>query len=152
MNAQEYLSRALRLEKRIKADMRRIEYWTEKSYGVSGMQYDAMPHNPNCPSDAPFVRCLEKASALEADVERKKRQLVLLRKEISMRISLLTNPEERFVLRRHYLDGDSWEKISEMMVIPERKVLHIHGDALKHFPVPDSPECYSEGELNVDYI
>lgn len=140
MTAQEYLSQAVRLKRQIESDQRKIEYWTEKGYGVSGMQYDAMPHNPNCPSDAPFVRCLEKVFALREDLRVKAERLAAVRMEINTRIGLLGSPEERLVLRRRYLDGCSWTAIAELMILPEREVLHIHGNALQHFSAPGVPD------------
>lgn len=137
MTAYEYLSRPEALKQQIRADLRKIEYWREKSYGVSGMQYDGMPHNPSIPADAPFVNCLEKVFALKADVENKNSELEKALEEVGTRISLLISPEERLVLCRRYPDGSDFAEIGELTGLPEYEVHKIHKNALQHFPVPE---------------
>lgn len=138
MTVYEYLSRPEALRRQIQADLRKIEYWKEKTYGVSGMQYDGMPHNPNCPSDAPFVKCLEKIHEIKADVEKKSREMEEASEKVGIRIALLISPEERLVLCRRYLDGCTFAEIGELTGLSEREISQIHRNALRHFPVPET--------------
>ena len=137
MTAKEYLNQARHLDALINCRLREIDYWKDLSSGVSGMRFDGMPHNPNRPTEAPFVRCLEKIDEIQRSVEEKVAYLISLRDEINARIDMLDNHEEQVILRYRYIDGFTWEEIESMMNVSERTAFRIHGNALAHFPVPN---------------
>ena len=56
MTAKEYLNQARHLDALINCRLREIDYWRDLSSSVSGMRFDGMPHSPNRPTEAPFVR------------------------------------------------------------------------------------------------
>jgi RNA polymerase sigma factor (sigma-70 family) len=136
MTAKEYLNQARHLDALINCRLREIDYWKDLSSGVSGSSFE--PHyNPNRPTEAPFVRCLEKIDEIQRSVEEKVAYLIKLRDEINSRIDMLDNREEQLLLRYRYLDGCTWEEIGRMLNVSLRTVHRIHGMALQHFPVPD---------------
>lgn len=136
MTAKEYLNQARHLDALINCRLREIDYWRDLSSSVSGSNFE--PHyNPNKPTGAPFVRCLEKIDAIQRDVAEKVAYLISLRDEINMRIDMLDSHEEQLVLRYRYLDNCSWEEISRMLNVSLRTVHRIHGSALQNFSVPD---------------
>jgi RNA polymerase sigma factor (sigma-70 family) len=136
MTAKEYLNQARHLDALINCRLREIDYWKDLSSGVSGSSFE--PHyNPNHPTEAPFVRCLEKIDEIQRSVEEKVAYLIKLRDEINSRIDMLDNREEQLLLRYRYLDGCTWEEIGQMLNVSLRTVHRIHGMALQHFPVPD---------------
>jgi RNA polymerase sigma factor (sigma-70 family) len=136
MTAKEYLNQARHLDALINCRLREIDYWKDLSSGVSGSSFE--PHyNPNHPTEAPFVRCLEKIDEIQRSVEEKVAYLIKLRDEINSRIDMLDNREEQLLLRYRYLDGCTWEEIGRMLNVSLRTVHRIHGTALQHFPVPD---------------
>ena len=137
MTAKEYLNQARHLDALINCRLREIDYWKELSSGVSGMRFDGMPHNPNRPTEAPFVRCLEKIDEIRRDVAQKVELLVAIRDKINTAIDKLADRDEQMVLRYRYLDNLSWTEISMMMNVSERTVYRIHGAALQHFSVPN---------------
>jgi len=137
MTAKEYLNQARHLDALINCRLREIDYWRNLSSSVSGMKFDGMPHSPNRPTEAPFVRCLEKIDEIQRSVEEKVAYLISLRDEINARIDMLDNHEEQVLLRYRYIDGFTWEEIESMMNVSERTAFRIHGNALAHFPVPD---------------
>lgn len=136
MTAKEYLNQARHLDALINCRLREIDYWKDLSSGISGSSYE--PHyNPNKPTEAPFVKCLEKIDEIQRGVEEKVAQLIALRDEINSRIDMLENHEEQLVLRYRYLDNCTWEEIERMMNVSERTAFRIHGSALANFSVPD---------------
>ena len=137
MTAKEYLNQARHLDALINCRLREIDYWRDLSSSVSGMRFDGMPHSPNRPTEAPFVRCLEKIDEIQRNVAEKVAQLIRLRDEINERIDLLDNQDEQVLLRYRYIDGFTWEEIERMMNVSERTAFRIHGNALAHFSVPD---------------
>lgn len=59
----------------------------------------------------------------------------IARQRIEDRISVMKNEDEQEVLRLRYIHGMSWEKIETETHYSRRKVLYIHGDALKNFKI-----------------
>lgn len=137
MTAKEYLNQARHLDALINCRLREIDYWKDLSSSVSGTRFDGMPHSPNRPTEAPFVRCLEKIDEIQRSVEEKVAYLVRLKEEINTAIDMLENRDEQLVLRYRYLDDCTWEEISRMLNVSLRTVYRIHGSALQNFSVPD---------------
>ena len=137
MTAKEYLNQARHLDALINCRLREIDYWRDLSSSVSGMRFDGMPHSPNRPTEAPFVRCLEKIDEIQRSVEEMVAYLVRLKEEINTAIDMLENRDEQLVLRYRYLDDCTWEEISRMLNVSLRTVYRIHGSALQNFSVPD---------------
>lgn len=136
MTAKEYLNQARHLDALINWRLREIDYWRDLSSSVSGSNFE--PHyNPNKPTEAPFVRCLEKIDAIQRDVAGKIAYLVRLKGEINTAIDALEMRDEQLVLRYRYLDDCTWEEISRMLNVSLRTVHRIHGSALQHFSVPE---------------
>ena len=136
MTAKEYLNQARHLDALINCRLREIDYWRDLSSSVSGSNFEPR-YNPNRPTEAPFVRCLEKIDAIQRDVAEKVAYLVCLKETINTAIDKLTSREEQLVLRYRYLDNCSWEEISQMLNVSLRTVHRIHGSALQNFIVPD---------------
>ena len=137
MTAKEYLNQARHLDALINCRLREIDYWRDLSSSVSGTRFDGMPHSPNRPTEAPFVRCLEKIDEIQRSVEEKVAYLVRLKEEINTAIDMLENRDEQLVLRYRYLDDCTWVEISRMLNVSLRTVYRIHGSALQNFSVPD---------------
>ena len=137
MTAKEYLNQARHLDALINCRLREIDYWRDLSSSVSGTRFDGMPHSPNRPTEAPFVRCLEKIDEIQRSVEEKIAYLVRLKEEINTVIDKLESRDEQLVLRYRYLDDCTWEEISRMLNVSLRTVHRIHGSALQNFSVPD---------------
>ena len=136
MPAKEYLNQARHRDALINCRLREIDYWRDLSSSVSGSNFE--PHyNPNKPTEAPFVRCLEKIDAIQRDVAGKIAYLVRLKGEINTAIDALEMRDEQLVLRYRYLDDCTWEEISRMLNVSLRTVHRIHGSALQHFSVPE---------------
>jgi len=137
MTAKEYLNQARHMDALINCRLREIDYWKDLSDSVSSMRFDGMPHSPNRPTEAPFVRCLEKIDEIQRSVEEKVAYLVRLKEEINTAIDKLENRDEQLVLRYRYLDDCTWEEISRMLNVSLRTVHRIHGTALQNFSFPD---------------
>ena len=136
MTAKEYLNQAKHMDALINYRLRELDYWRDLSGRVSGSNFE--PHyNPNRPTEAPFVKVIEKIDELEREIEIKIQRLMVLKDEISTAIDKLESSDEQMVLRYRYLDRCSWEEISHMLHVSERTVFRIHGEALQNFIVPN---------------
>lgn len=136
MTAKEYLNQARRLDALIHCRLREIDYWRDLSSSVSGSSFEEH-HNPNRPTEAPFVRCLEKIDEIQHSVEEKVAYLICLKEEINKAIDKLDNRDEQLLLRYRYLDNCTWEEIAAMLNVSIRSAHRIHGMALQHFSVPN---------------
>lgn len=134
MTAKEYLNQARHLDALIHCRLREIDYWRDLSSSVSGSSFEEH-HNPNRPTEAPFVRCLEKIDEIQHSVEEKVAYLICLKEEINKAIDKLDNRDEQLLLRYRYLDNCTWEEIAAMLNVSIRSVHRIHGMALQHFSV-----------------
>lgn len=136
MTAKEYLNQARHLDALIHCRLREIDYWRDLSSSVSGSNFEAH-YNPNHPTEAPFVRCLEKIDEIPRSVEEKIAYLVRLKEEIDTAVDMLESRNEQLVLRYRYLDDCTWEEISRMLNVSLRTVHRIHGSALQNFSAPE---------------
>ena len=136
MTAREYLNQARHLDALIHCRLREIDYWRDLSSSVSGSGFEEH-HNPNRPTEAPFVRCLEKIDEIQRSVEEKVAYLICLKEEINKAIDKLDNRDEQLLLRYRYLDNCTWEEIAAMLNVSIRSAHRIHGMALQHFSVPN---------------
>lgn len=136
MTAKEYLNQARHLDALIHCRLREIDYWRDLSSSVLGSRFEEHL-NPNRPTEAPFVRCLEKIDEIQRCVEEKVAYLVELKEEVNAAIDKLEDRDEQLLLRYRYLDNFTWEEISHMLNVSLRSVHRIHSMALQHFSVPD---------------
>lgn len=136
MTPKEYLNQARYLDALIKSRLREIDYWRELSSSVSSSNFEPR-YNKNRPTNAHFVRCLEKMDQLQRKVAETVEQLIRLRDEIDSCIDMLENREEQLVLRYRYMDGCTWEEIGQVLHVSLRTVHRIHGSALQKFSVPN---------------
>lgn len=136
MTAKEYLNQARHLDALINCRLREIDYWRELSSGISCSNFE--PHyNPNRPTEASFVRCIEKIDEIQREIQEVVGRLIALRDEINRAIDLLESRDEQLVLRYRYVDGCTWEEIGHMLNVSLRTVHRIHGSALQNFSVPN---------------
>lgn len=136
MTSKEYLSQIRNKQAVIDIKLRELEYWRQLSTRVTAVKCDGMPHNPNRPTEAPFVACIAKIDELERDVSAKIVELSNLWTEVTTAIDALKNEKERLLLRYRYLDGSSWNKIEQSLNVSERTAFRIHETALQNFNVP----------------
>ena len=111
MTAKEYLNQARHLDALINCRLREIDYWRDLSSSVSGSNFE--PHyNPNKPTEAPFVRCLEKIDAIQRDVAEKVAYLVCLKETINAAIDRLASREEQLDAERVASHGTPHTRVS----------------------------------------
>ena len=135
MTVKEYLKQAKKLDALINCRMRELQYWRSLADGVTGSNFQ--PHyNPNTPTEAPFVRCIEKIDAIERELDTKIDALVDLKRSMSAAIDQLEDHDEQLLLRYRYFENRSWEEIGGLLHVSSRTVHRIHGSALRNFSVP----------------
>lgn len=81
MNAKEYLQQGFYLDKKIESNLREVAELRHLCLGISAAGLEES-HNPNRPTEAPFVRTIEKIWEREQEINQEVDRLVDLKYEI----------------------------------------------------------------------
>ena len=137
MTPKEYLKQAYRLDHRINSDIAELGRLREMSTSISSPSLgEKVQTNRN--TDAPFVKCLERIYSLEEKINEEIDLLVNLKEEIRSVIDMVSNTDERMVLRYRYFHNYTWEQIGDVLGADSRTVRRWHGQALGHVTLPEN--------------
>ena len=137
MTPKEYLKQAYRLDHRINSDIAELGRLREMSTSISSPSLgEKVQTNRN--ADAPFVKCLERIYSLEEKINEEIDLLVNLKEEIRSVIDMVSNTDERMVLRYRYIHNYTWEQIGDVLGADSRTVRRWHGQALGHVTLPEN--------------
>ena len=129
MNAKDFLRQAYRLDQKIKSDLGELESLRETATSLRSPGFEEC-HNPNRPTEAAFVRRLDKVLEMEKKLNEEIDRLVDLKQEIREIIDGVANTDELMILRYRYILYYSWEDIASEMNFSLRWVHVIHSRAL----------------------
>lgn len=135
MTAKEFLSRAYRLEQKIKVLTQELSELRELSVSISSPGFEEH-YSATRNTDAPFVHALEKIEEREKEIADKVVALLEIKKEISDVISNIANVDHRLVLHYRYVENRSWYKIGVEMNVDESTVRRWHNKALAQVKIP----------------
>lgn len=138
MTAKEYLRQAYRLDHRINSDIAEMERLREMASSVGSPSMEEH-YNPNRPTDASFVRCLEKVWDLEQKINMEIDRLIDLKDQMREVIATATNVDEQMVLRYRYIHNMTWEQIGNELNADRTTVYRWHTCALQHVTLPEKP-------------
>lgn len=138
MTAKEYLRQAYRLDHRINSDIAEMERLQEMAGSVGSPGFEEH-YNPNRPSEAPFVRCLEKVWDLEQKINSEIDRLIDLKAQMREVIATAANADEQMVLRYRYIHNMTWEQIGDELHADRTTVYRWHNSALNHVTLPEDP-------------
>lgn len=138
MTAKEYLRQAYRLDHRIDSDIAEMERLREMACSVGSPGFEEH-HNPNRPTEAPFVHALEKVWRMEEKINAEIDRLVDLKAQIRGVIEAVSDPNERMVLRYRYIHNMTWERIGDELHAGETSIRRWHASALAHVVLPENP-------------
>lgn len=143
MTAEQYLSQAYRLDQRIQLEQSELDNLKTLAASVGSPGFDEH-NNPNHPTDAPFVKTLERIWEMEQKISTELSQLILLKQEILKVLSKVNDVDERLVLTYRYLKNMSWSEISIELGVSDRTIRRWHERALTHVVVPESADEMGE--------
>ena len=138
MTAKEYLKQAYRLDHRINSNIQELERLREMASSVSSPGFEER-HDPNRPTEAPFVKCLMRVMELEEKINAEIDRLMALKEQMRMVIDTVSDRDEQMVLRYRYIHGMTWEKIGDMLHTDRTTVYRWHNTALRHVVLPENP-------------
>lgn len=138
MRVKEYLHQAYRLDHRINSDIEEMTRLREMATSVSSPVFGDKVQTSHI-GEAPFVRCVEKIMALEAQINAEIDTLVDLKEQIRAVIDKVPDTDERMVLRYRYVHNYTWEQIGNELNADKSTVRRWHGNALLHAEMPENP-------------
>ena len=138
MTPKTYLNQAYRLDQRIRLDTEELENLRTLAATVSSPGFEEH-YNPNHPTDAPFVKTLNRIWEMEQKVKDELDLLLRLKKEIQSVIAKVDNTDERLILTYRYLKNYTWARIGDELYADERTIRRWHDRALSHVVVPENP-------------
>lgn len=130
MTAKEYLQQAYRLTARIKSDLQELEDLRSMTSSIHSPGFERN-YNPNRPTEAPFVKGLERIWVMEERINCEIERLISLREEIREVIDEVSDYDQKMLLRYRYINHLSWDDIAGKMFYGQRWLFILHGRALK---------------------
>ena len=138
MTVKEYLRQAYRLDHRIDSDISEMERLREMACSIGAPGFEEH-YDPNHPTEAPFIRALEKVWKLEEKINAEIDRLVDLKAQMREVIEAVSDPDERMVLRYRYIHNMTWEKIGDVLHADRTTIYRWHNTAIRHVVLPDDP-------------
>lgn len=138
MTPKEYLRQAYRLDHRINSDIAEMERLQEM-VGTVGSPSLEEHYNPNRPTEAPFIRRLEKVWELQDKINREIDRFIDLKAQMRDVIATVSDADEQMVLRYRYIHNMTWEQIGDELHADRTTVFRWHNAALKHITLPEEP-------------
>ena len=138
MTPKEYLRQAYRLDHRINSDIAEMERLQEMVGTVSFPSLEEH-YNPNRPTEAPFIRRLEKVWELQDKINREIDRFIDLKAQMRDVIATVSDADEQMVLRYRYIHNMTWEQIGDELHADRTTVFRWHNAALKHITLPEEP-------------
>lgn len=136
MNAKDYLRQAYYLDVRIKSDLDELSELKRMAYNLFSPSFEPN-YNASHPTEAPFVRGLERVVEMEEKINSEIDRLVELKEQIRSVIDAVEDSAEQLVLRYRYLHNYKWEQIGDILYADESTIRRWHRRALQHVRVPD---------------
>ena len=138
MTSKEYLRQAYRLDHRINSDIAEIDRLQDMASSVGSPSLEER-HNPNRPTEAPFVKCVMRIIELEGKINEEIDRLVALKEQMRDVIDTVDNKDEQMVLRYRYIHNMTWERIGDELNADRTTVYRWHNAGLRHVILPDDP-------------
>jgi hypothetical protein len=138
MNAKEYLSQAIWLDRRIDSKLQQLSSLKSLALKVT-TTYDnerVCMTKDKSPMENTIIKLIDLEHEIDEDIDR----LVDLKKEIMDVINGVEDPNCRLLLELRYISGHTWEEVAEKMQYDLRWTYRMHGKALKMVKIKRSHE------------
>ena len=134
----EYLRQAYRLDQRIQSDIKEVEHLRDMLCSVGSPSFESH-YNPNPPTEAPFVKGVERIVDMEEKINAEIDKLVALKAQIRSVIASVGCVDEQMVLRYRYIHNMTWKQIGDKLYADRTTVYRWHNAAIRHLVLPDNP-------------
>ena len=132
MTAKEYLSQYQGLQRRIRSKQDEIEQIKTLMEGLAAIRYDK-DKVESSPTNDQMINGMIPIEDISNKIARDVSEAAALADEITDRIGRVKQDSLEMVLREHYINGLSFEKICVNHHYEYRSIITIHGRALQEF-------------------
>ena len=139
MTAQEYLSQGYRLKEYIACDMQRLEAARDFARSIPSSFADRNRVCTSLAGEAPFVRAVERANAMEEKIKAELDLLLALKEQMERVISAVPGEELRLILTYRYMEHKTFPEIADSLNISRNTARARHSTALSRLALPDRP-------------
>ena len=139
MTVREYLSQVYLLEQRIACDTRLVKQARALADSISSPRADRERVCTSPAREAPFVRALERAEAMEEKIAAELNLLLSLKEQTDRMIGSLPTEDMRLILILRYMEHKQWPEIADMLNISRNTARARHDTALSRLVLPDHP-------------
>ena len=136
MTAKEFLRRARTIDRRVDETEERIERLRERLEAGRMSSLTGMPRG----GSADWTDTADKLIMLERRCNAQVRELVKWKLAAIDAIRAVDEPRLAELLELYYIDGLTWERVAERMMLDLRWVYRLHGQALMRVRVPEGVE------------
>ncbi|MFZ3578820.1 DUF1492 domain-containing protein [Virgibacillus sp. DJP39] len=130
MNAKEYLSQGIWLDKMIDNKLEQLDSLKSLSMKVTATLSEVKVSGGNhekSTMESAIVKVVDLGNEINDDIDR----LVDLKKELIEIINQVANLNYQLLLEMRYISGKSWEDVAVSLNYNSRSVFKVHGRALK---------------------
>lgn len=131
IRAKKYLGELQYLDKFIQSNVRELERLRLLSVSMGGSNFSERITGGIVESR--LERQVAEIIDLEDDIKKEIRKYTRLRAKVNKAIELQEDENERLLLKLRYIEGMTWEEISEKMNLSTRHVYRLHKIALNNF-------------------
>ncbi|MFI3206008.1 MAG: DUF1492 domain-containing protein [Clostridia bacterium] len=129
MKAKEYLSDYENLERRLSAKLEKIAEYKAMSTSISILFGEKVQTTKQTNGTEKVISLyMDLQNEIMIDIRTIKQKL----HNIRVLIKKLDDTQEKTVLERKYINGQTWPEISQKMFLSERQIIRIHGKALEN--------------------
>ena len=140
MDAKEFFSQTRYLDQLIEEDIRQLQNLRNTATLLRSPGFD-QHYNPNRPTEAPFVKSLERVWAVEEQLKDSIHKLTTLKAQIMQAIETVPDREDRLLLKYRYLDNLTFEQIGSILHMDRSTAYRACERALTLVKVPDDAIC-----------
>ena len=129
MTAMEFLTQVQDIREYIDSRTCEMECWRSMARSIPASNFE--PHyNATRNTSAVYVSAIEKADEIQRDIDTKYATMIEKCNEINAVIDLLSDVDEKILLRYRYIEHRSWADIGTIMSVSYSTIKRIHKSAI----------------------
>lgn len=140
MDAKEFFSQTRYLDQLIEEDMRELRNLRSTATLLRSPGFE-QHYNPSKPTEAPFVKSLERVWDVEEQLKNSIHKLTTLKAQIMQAIETVPDREDRLLLKYRYLDNMTYEQIGALLHMDRSTAYRACERALTLVELPNDAIC-----------
>lgn len=133
MCKKEFLKQISQINQVILCNQQELEALTEQSTCIKAVDYARLRVRESISSgEAKFTGIIADMMLLEEQIKKDTEKMLELKQSVRSSIENLENMDERLILQRRYILGETWKEVAGHMELSIAAVYRVHSSALDH--------------------